>query len=385
MLITRIDAYDLDVPYGVDFRPAWQHGLVRRSREFTLVAIRTDIGLVGYAGTDGHHATAVERWVAPYLVGADVESTEKHARVLRNAGKLWFIDLALWDLIGKEAGLPLYRLWGAARDRVRAYASAAQLGTREDRADLARRYADEGFTALKVRFHHDTLSEDLELYDVVASAVPDLDIMVDANQATNLPAPLPHPAWDYYRALETANELAARKAVWLEEPLPRYELEQLARLTANTTIHIAGGEKNQGLHEFRDLIMQGAYDIIQPDCTMSEGVSQLRKIAAFAELSGRHFVPHHGLSGLGLAGTLHLACSVGGMMWLEMMYEPPVRAIENYQQLAGIIRSRIWIDDEGYVRPTEAPGLGVEVDESKIEDYALRRSSVGQEDLPAAG
>jgi L-alanine-DL-glutamate epimerase-like enolase superfamily enzyme len=97
----------------------------------------------------------------------------------------------------------------------------------------------------------------------------------------------------------------------------------------------------------------------------------MRKIAALAEAFKRHCIPHHGLSGLGLAATLHLVCTLPGMVWLELMYEPPTRTIETYQRLGGILETTIWLDREGYVTPPAAPGLGVEVNEGMIAKYAV--------------
>src|SRR5262249_26404646 len=152
-------------------------------------------------------------------------ATERHARVLRNAGGLWFIDVAFWDIIGKAAGMPLYRLWGGYREKLPAYASTAELGTPQDRADLARRYRDDGFRAIKLRLRCDTLAEDLALVDSVLAAAPGMTVMVDANQATTLPSPEPGSVWDYQRALNTARELEERGVLWLEEPLSRYDFE----------------------------------------------------------------------------------------------------------------------------------------------------------------
>jgi D-galactarolactone cycloisomerase len=371
MNIVEVAATNLVIPYTTPYRPSWQPGLVRKDRDFTIVAIRTEDGITGYAGSDGHHAGNIARNVVPYLVGKPVWATEEHARTFRNAGGTWFLDQALWDAIGKAANLPLYKLWGAFRDRVPAYASTAELGTPKDRAELAARYRSEGFSAMKLRFHHDTLRKDIELLDAVLAATPGMRIMIDANQATFLPAPLPTPRWDYRRALATARELEARDVYWLEEPLAKFDFEGLARLARETRIYIAGGESNRELHEFRWLIERGVYDIIQPDSCLSEGISQLRKIAALAEAYHRHFVPHHGLSGLGLAATVHLACCVPGLVWIEMMYEPPTRTIETYQRLGGIIESTIWIDEDGSVRPPERPGLGVTVDERAIRRFAV--------------
>jgi len=372
MIIRDVTAVNLTIPYDVPYRPAWQPGLVRNDRTFTIVRIVTEDGVVGYGGSDGHQAGTVAASVKPYLVGKPAWMTELHARTFRNAGGTWFVDLALWDVIGKTAGLPLYKLWGACRDRILAYASTSELGASKDRAELARRYQAEGFKALKLRFHNETMAEDLALIDAAMGAAPGMTVMIDANQATFLPSVQPSPRWDYRRALATARELETRDVYWLEEPLPKFDYEGLARLRTETDLYIAGGESNRELHEFRLLIERGCYDILQPDCCLSEGISQLRKIAALCEAHYRHFIPHHGLGGFGLAATIHLACSTPGLNagWIEMMYEPPTRTIETYQRLGGIIESRIWIDSEGFVRPPEGPGLGLRVNEDLFEKYA---------------
>ena len=372
IIIREVVARNLTIPYDVPYRPAWQPGVVRDNRTFTIVKIVTDDGVVGFGGSDGHQAGTIESSVRPYLLGKPAWATELHARTFRNAGGTWFVDLALWDVIGKTANLPLYKLWGACREKIRAYASTSELGTPADRAALARRYQSEGFRALKLRFHNETVKEDLALLDAAMGAAPGMTVMIDANQATFLPSVLPSPRWDYRRALTMARELETRDVLWLEEPLPKFDYESLARLRAETDLYIAGGESNRELHEFQLLIERGCYDIIQPDCCLSEGISQLRKIAALCEARYRHFIPHHGLSGFGLAATIHLACSTPGLGdgWIEMMYEPPTRTIDTYQRVGGIIESKIWIDGDGFVRPPDGPGLGLHVNEALLDKYA---------------
>lgn len=371
LVIESVEAVDLELPYPSPLRPAWRPGLVSHSRRFTFVTVRTRDGLAGYAGTDGHHAAVVRRDVLPYLQGQPVSAVERHARVFRNAGGMWFIDLALWDLMGKAAGLPLYRMWGWARDSVPGYASTCTLGTAEDRAELARHYRDSGYRAMKLRFHHRDMRDDLALLDAAMAAAPELTFMVDANQATNLPSPGGSPQWDYRRALAVARGLEERGVLWLEEPLARYDFANLARLCRESSLYIAGGEYNRGLHEFRWLIEHEVYDIVQADSTVSEGISQLRKVAGMAELCQRHFVPHHGLSGLGLAAQIHLACGIPGMTWIEMMYEPGSRTYEVYQELGGILETGIRVDPDGNVRPPDGPGLGIAVNETMIPKYAV--------------
>jgi L-alanine-DL-glutamate epimerase-like enolase superfamily enzyme len=100
-------------------------------------------------------------------------------------------------------------------------------------------------------------------------------------------------------------------------------------------------------------------------------VSQLRKVAALAEMYKRDFVPHHSMSGIGLAAVIHLACTFPGTTWIELMYEPTTRTIEAYQQLGGILESRIWIDSEGNVAAPDGPGLGVTINERLIAKYAV--------------
>ena len=373
MKIVDVKADNLTIPYPGEVRPAWQPGLVSTSHNFTLVRILTDEGITGYGGTSGHSAGTVLAQVKPYLIGRDPFATEELARIYRHAGSgIWCIDMAFWDIIGKRADLPLYRLWGYFCDRVPAYASAVEVGTPGDRAELAVHYQSLGFRAMKLRLHNDEMKDDLAILDACIDATQGkMTFMIDANQATNLPSPKRGVIWDYQRALRMARELEARNVLWLEEPLSRYDFDNLIRLREATEIYISGGEKNQGLHEFRWLIEQGVYDIIQPDAAMSEGVSQLRKIAAMAEMYKRQFVPHHSMSGIGLAAALHLCCTFSGPTWLELMYEPRTRTIESFQQLGGILESKIWIDAEGYVHAPEGPGLGVQVNEKMIKRYAV--------------
>ena len=373
MKIVDVKANNLTIPYPGEVRPAWQPGLVVTSYNFTLVRMITDEGITGIGGTSGHVAKTVSDQVKPYLVGEDPFATERLARIYRNAGSgIWCIDTVLWDIIGKAAGLPLYKLWGNYHERVRAYASAVEVGTPEDRAALALHYQELGFKAMKLRFHNEKMEDDLAILDACQKVTKGkLDFMVDANQPPIGPSAKQGVVWDFQRALRTARELEARGVIWLEEPLSRYDFENLIRLREATEIYIAGGELNQGLHEFRWIIERGVYDIIQPDCALSEGVSQLRKVAAMAEIYKRHFAPHHSMSGIGLAAALHLTCTFPGPTWMEMMYEPKTRTLEAFQQLGEILESKIWIDDEGYVSPPKLPGLGVILNEKAIERYTV--------------
>lgn len=183
--------------------------------------------------------------------------------------------------------------------------------------------------------------------------------MVDANQAQEpgTPGSEDDLVWGYNRALATCRALAPLDVVWLEEPLGRFEFDNLARLSAASDVPIAGGENNVGLHEFRWLIDQNCYDIVQPDAAVSAGLGGLRKIAAYAELRRKHVAPHHGGSGLGVAAHLHLSATCANSAYVELLQEPPFLPVETFQ---GLIAEPLVPDADGNVCLPDKPGLGVE-------------------------
>ena len=215
MRITAVRTRQIDVDLPAPFHPAWAPGATVMRIRLCYLRVDTDAGLYGIAGHEffGTEEQAVER-IATHLVGDDPLRIEKHAATLRYlwpyfGAAVWFVELALWDLLGKAAGLPVYKLLGGARDEVPAYASTGQNRTPAQRADDCRRLQDEGYRAVKLRIHNDALADDLAQVKAVRKAVGDsMAIMVDANQADVSDAPLPGPHWTYHRARETAHALA---------------------------------------------------------------------------------------------------------------------------------------------------------------------------------
>jgi L-alanine-DL-glutamate epimerase-like enolase superfamily enzyme len=369
--ISDIEAYDLVIPYDVALQPAWAPGTLVNSRDMTLVLVHTDSGIVGYGAGNGHQTEKILKSVKPLLIGQSPFDIQKYIRILKIAGGTWSVELALWDICGKAATLPLYKMWGAARDKIPAYASTFEVGTPQDRAEQALRYMEEGFKAVKIRLHANTIQEDLAYVDAVKNAVGNrMEIMVDANQPTdNVLSFEPGPKWDYRRALKTALELQAREVIWLEEPLGRWQLNDLASITEKmTTLYIAGGEHNAPLHEFLWLMENHSLDIFQPD-VVYESLTQVRKVMTLCEAFNVHFIPHHAICGIGLAATLHLLCTHLGWTYAEYMYDPPQRTIENYQCMGGIITTPLKIDSEGYLSPPDTPGLGISIDMDRAKKY----------------
>jgi D-galactarolactone cycloisomerase len=365
--ITAVEAEVWRIPFPGAVHPAWAPGTVWRDKATTVYRVRTDAGLSGIGAGQGAPQLVRER-VGPRLVGQDPFAIERIFRVVVNWGGgaaavpvACGIEMALWDLVGKAAGLPLYKLWGLCTDRVRAYASLVEVRSPERRAEDALRFLDLGYRAIKLRLHAPTMKEDVAQVEAVRAAVGDrLAIMVDANQAQEpgTPGSEDDLVWGYERALATCRELAALGVVWVEEPLARYDVDNLRRLAAASEVAIAGGENNVGLHEFRWLIDRDCYDVVQPDAAVSAGLGGLRKLAAYAELRHKRFVPHHGGSGLGVAAHLHLSAACPNAPYVELLQEPPALPVEAFQ---GVLAEPLVPDADGDVRLPDKPGLGVDL------------------------
>ena len=374
MKITDIQTFQLSGPeLEAPLAPAWAPGTEWRRWGGTVVKVFTDEGIVGL-GSPGYAASPViENWLKPQLLGQDPFALERHARLFRMANAAWGLEIALWDIIGKACGQPLYKLWGGYRDRVPAYASFIEVRTPQRRAEDVAARRDEGWRAVKLRLHEWTMAEDLAQVEAVRRAVgDDYTLLVDANQAQQpgTPQPAPSPIWTYERALRTARELERLGVYWLEEPLDRYDFEGLTRLCAAVEILIAGGENNRGLHEYRWLIERDCYDVLQPEAMVGETMTQIRKACALAELHHKLCAPHHGGGGLGFVAHLHLCAAIPNCPFVEVFHDTPGMSSDAFQwYLAEPIR----LDPaDGCMPVPQRPGLGVELDEAKLRRYAAQ-------------
>ncbi len=377
MQITRVHSRVVDLPLPAPFHPAWARGRNQPNILMVLVSIETDAGITGYtaAHAGAEAAIAVERFVSPYLIGQDPTAIERLTAILRDAEILgppaYFMEIALWDIVGKQAGLPVYKLWGGAQDRVAAYCATAELRSPEQRVEDVHRILAEGYRAVKLRFHHENVGDDLKVVEAIRKAVGDrIEIMIDANQAGIEPGLTAHRIWGFQKTLAVARELEQLGVLWLEEPLPRYDYDGLARLRGRLDrIRIAGGEDNHGLHEFRLLIDRGCFDILQPDALLSEGIFQLRKVAAIAEAANLEIAPHTWGNGIGLLANLHLAASTPNCSWLEFPHDPPSGFTADSRDQ--MLRERLSIDAQGYVAVPDRPGFGFILDEDRIAHHTV--------------
>jgi D-galactarolactone cycloisomerase len=345
---------------------AWNPGVstVRRVGGGTYLEIHTDQGLIGIGPAMD---AAVLANTKAQLIGKDPFDIERMAGPLRyyvGGRAVSSIEIALWDLVGKASQQPVYKLWGAQKDRVLAYASMIQLSTPEERARMALELKSEGWKAIKLRLHYQTLREDINLVAAVRKAVgDDMEIMTDANQAQSATGWQPGIIWDFRRAVETARELEKLNVYWLEEPLRRYDFDGLAELNRLVEIPIVGGENNIGVHEYRIMLEKGVFDILQPDIMVADGVTGFREIASLASAYKKRVVPHHGGGNLGTIAQLHCIASWPHAPWIEILHDPPIAA---YTHGFAMMEGAPLVDKDGYMNLPQGPGWGVSINKAML-------------------
>jgi L-alanine-DL-glutamate epimerase-like enolase superfamily enzyme len=362
-------------------------------RAALLVEVTCDDGRVGTGESAiyGGSASAIEALIhdvlAPRVLGADPTRPELlwqrmlwPSHQLGTGGALPMalsgIDIAVWDLLGQLAGLPLSRLLGGHQDQVRAYASGGFYFDGKDAAALAEEFkacAARGYRhgKLKVGRTPDTpmnplahmvepdfatvsLAEDLARVRAVREAVgDDFHLMVDANNA-----------WDLSTALAAGREYDRLGVHWFEEPVATDDRAGSARLAAALDTAVAGYETETQLSGFRDLIGAGAVDIVQPDVIWAGGITGCRRIAALAYAAGLRCVPHVYSTAVSIAANLHFMASLPNCYLLEFDQNPNALRTE-------LLTEPIEPDADAVVTVPDRPGLGIRLDRTTLGRYAM--------------
>lgn len=267
------------------------------------------------------------------------------------------IDLALWDIMGKALKMPVYQLMGGGfRKRIRAYASTLFGDSLEATANRAKWCVQQGFTGVK--FGWDPMGQDPNYDEALVATIreavgPKVDVLIDAGQC-----------WDTKTAIQMAHRFEPYKIYWLEEPLSPDNLEGYARLAQASKLRIAAGEAESERHSYIDLMDRGMIDVVQIDPTRTGGLTEAKKIAYAAYDRGRAVINHSFTTDINVAASMALLAAIPDAPFLEFcVQDSPLR-----QQL---IKNPIRVVD-GYASLPEEPGLGVEVDESIVEKYAVR-------------
>jgi L-alanine-DL-glutamate epimerase-like enolase superfamily enzyme len=375
MKITRLEVYILRAPDTG--RPHWvSHFVVPRANEI-LVRMHTDEGLqgIGIATSYTPIEAAIHAFrsgIGELVLGEDPLAPErlyqklfaltwqrlafekgwaKEALVRISAA----IDIAAWDIIGKAAGLPLYRLFGGFRDKVPCYVTCAYYRdgkTHSELRDEMQKLKAQGHTGFKAKAGGVGLAEDIERLALVREVIGgDKDLMVDVNRG-----------WDLPTAIEAARLLEPLRPRWLEEPVrwadDRRELKLLAQ---KTSIPLSAGESELTSYGCRALLEEQAIQILQFDCTMMGGFTEGRKLAALCEFNHVQVAPHHDC-------FIHahiVAASPAGCI-VESFTDPerdPLQAelFEDPPKIAN-----------GWLTLKQTPGLGLSLSEAALSKFGER-------------
>ena len=359
MKITNVEPVVLAIPFQPMDPPSIWAGDASKQ---LLVRVDTDEGITGWGEAFSVFSSRAVGAVisdlfkhlvigsSPLEIPALLDRVQRLTMLLGRGGiamaALSGIELALWDIAGKAAGVPVFELLGEKRSsRVAGYASLLRYATAKQAAEASVKWAAQGFRGVKLH------QADVESVRETRAAIgPELPLMLDSNCP-----------WTVEEAIEVGRQLEAYNLEWFEEPVwPPEDYEGLARVRDAVNIPIAAGENEGSLTALGRMAASGAVDILQPGITRMGGIQPLLDAATLAAELGLRLTPHSMHVGPGLAAMLHVAAVTPSIEWIEIF---------GAHLQASILEEPITHDDGWYEAPT-GPGLGVTVDEKAIRRFA---------------
>jgi L-rhamnonate dehydratase len=344
-----------------------------------IVKVATDAGITGIGEVDSSPAAVKGAIEGPFshtattglreaIIGEDPMETEylwyKMYRANIYSGRRGIgihamsgIDMALWDIKGKALGLPIWKLLGGGfHKKLRCYASSLFAPTPEKTGERARRFRDQGFTAVK--FGWDPMGRDaktdVELVRQGRKGLgDDADLLIDAGLV-----------WDARTAIQRAEAFEEYNIFWLEEPLRPDDYDGYRKLSEATSVRIAAGEEESNRLSYLELMDRGKIDVVQIDLARCGGFTEAMKIASLAHDRGL-MVANHGFSTyLNVAAAIHFLNAIPNTLILEFVAEEETTLRD--QITVQKIRAH-----DGYLNILDAPGLGIDLDEEGIQKFRV--------------
>jgi galactonate dehydratase len=286
------------------------------------------------------------------------------------------LETALWDLAGKALNVPVYQLLGGKfRDRIRVYLDTALYQTKQPSPDLfaqsASAAAKMGYTAVKFDLDQGNDPNKYDQFNWTASPA-ELQRMVDQMTAArkavgpnvDICADM-HARYDYPTGQQVAKRMEPLNLMWLEEPVPGENVDALKLIADETSTPICAGENVYLAHGFRRMLEMGAVDIIMPDLQKAGGLGEGQRIANLANLYYVPFAPHMVASYLGAMAACHVCASVPNFMILEWQTYFDTQPM--YKEIVSYDGPQV---EKGFIRVSEKPGIGVEINEDAMRKYA---------------
>ena len=369
MKITAITLDRLRLDLDPPLRAAWDPD-PRRHFDATIVRVHTDDGVTGIGSGD---TMAGFEAVEHLFLGEDPLDIVRHVKAIETAnfhgGCFWPLEVALWDIIGQVAGLPVATLFGNSARSLPAYASSAELKSPEERVETALSAREAGFRAMKIRIDRDRIDEGVAAVTAVRAALgPDFGIMVDLNQSWRMAGDT-SPAADLARTRRLVRRLAELDVFWVEEPLPYQDIDGFKTLRAeNPGVRIAAGEMHHSVPELLRYLEEDVLDVYQMDVVLAVGMHRARTLAELAQLKHRAFTPHSWTNGIGVLANLHVSAGVGGGPYFEFPWDPPGWTPERRDFM---LAEPVMITPAGELAVPARPGLGIDLDEEAVDRWRI--------------
>jgi L-alanine-DL-glutamate epimerase-like enolase superfamily enzyme len=333
-----------------------------------VLRLTTNAGITGWAyssfgmigGGPKVVQTILETEVKPVLLGKDPAFPKKLRAELWQAVEyhgvqgvasfaLAAADIALWDILGKAAGWPVYKMLGAFRDRVPAYAMCGWYYEKDDDLSQFRRaiesHLEEGFPAVKIKVGRNGLDDDIRRIQLALDlAAKNRRVMVDANQVFNR-----------NEALRRGRVYQQMGCFWYEEPLVPYDKDGYAELARELDIRIATGENEYTKYAFLDLLTRKGADVLQPDNRRAGGATEWMEIAALAAAFGVEVASHGGGP-----SNVHMLCAMPNAIYIESgSLKGDSSTVEKLRMV------------DGQILASEVPGMGSELRRDYIQKYKV--------------
>lgn len=348
------------------------------SQETLIVKVHTDEGIVGVGEVDSSSYVAkaiieaplshkIARGLAECVLGQDPFEIDRLIHKMYE-GSIFYgrqgaaiqamsgIEIALWDIVGKVVGRPVYQLLGGGfRKEFVAYASILFGDTPAETERIGQRWAGAGFRAVKFGWGPMGQSEASDIAHVRAARAgigAQTELMIDAGLC-----------WDTATAIRRAHQFEEFRPTWLEEPLHPDNIEGYGRLAARSPIRIAAGEEVCDLKEFRALMDVGQIDVAQVDVTRVGGLARSKRIGQDSAERHRLCVNHSYKTGVNIAASLHFVAALPNTHYFEY-------CVEQGALRQTLTKQRFPVQD-GLIRVPEEPGLGVELDEAVVAKFRV--------------
>ncbi len=370
MKITRVEPIHLRLPEVTERCDG--------SQETLIVRVHTDVGIIGIGEVDSSSLVAkaiieaplshkICRGLADCVLGQDPFEIDRLIHRMYE-GTIYFgrqgaviqamsgVEIALWDIMGKATGRPVYRLLGGGfHKKFRAYASILFGDTPAETECVGRELVQQGFRAVKFGWGPMGQSEESDLAHVRAARQglgKEAELMVDAGLC-----------WDTATAIRRAKQFESFSLTWLEEPLHPDNLQGYARLSAHSPIRIAAGEEICDIKEFQQMMDVGGIDVVQVDVTRVGGLARAKRIGWDSYERHRLCVNHSYKTGVNIASSLHFLAALPNSHYFEY-------CVEQGALRQALTKQRFPVVD-GQIGVPEEPGLGVELDEKVVEKYRV--------------